>query len=229
MTKIRKGWADDTMDAASSFRDPISSDANDRNKPEVAAPGTLINTTLAAQKIGQWFDDFFLNNVDEITGTSFAAPHVTGEAALIVHRANWLGISSIRRRPEIVKAIIMASANNDIEFGIDRDGVGGISASWADDIVTGWFGGWGYATLACADTYPFQIATIPLQAGIQTRVVINWSTDPSWSNYYNKPSSDLNLRLYDPTGQLATLFGNGFNDTYEWVDINPQFNGNYTL
>lgn len=201
----------------SSYVDPFSTNA-DRMKPEVVAPGVDITTTTS-------------NNVpafQRVDGTSFAAPHVTGEAALIINRANNLGAGSPKNRPEVMKAIVIASADHEIEFqDRTRDGMGAISASWAGDVVTGFFGGFGWQTLGCFDPNPTVI--IPLQVGYLTRVVIAWSTNPSYGNYFDQPSSDLNIRLYDPLGNLATPYGNGYDNTFETVDFGTTVRGQYTL
>ena len=221
-----QAW-DDSIEQCSSFVDPFSSN-HDRIKPEVCAPGRLITTTLAFQQFGQWFRDRFSNN-SEITGTSFSAPHVTGEAALIIGRAaTTYGITSFKRKPELIKAIILASANHDVEFGIDRDGLGGISASWADDVVTGFLGGWGDTSFVCTDPFPYTIATIPLQVGLPTRIVICWSTNPSYANYNLQPSSDLGFKLVDPLGNRVAT-SNGFDNTFEWMDITPTIGGDYQI
>lgn len=210
-------WNGDTMAPFSSFVDPFSNNG-DRMKPEVVAPGVDITTTTSSN----------VPAFQRADGTSFAAPHVTGEAALIMHRADSLGSPNTKKKPEVIKAIIIASADHEIDFQDRlRDGMGAISASWADDMVTGFFGGFGWETLGCFD--PNLTILIPLQVGHLTRVAITWSTNPSYGNYFDQPSSDLTLRLYDPLGNLATPYGNGFDNTFETVDFATTIGGTYTL
>ena len=113
-------WANDTMWEESRWDNPT-----DTEKPEVVAVGAHLHT------IG-------LNNVTVIvTGTSFAAPQVTGLAALLIDRE-----TDLDSFPTAVRAIIMASAVHNIigpsgmPSGTDlRDGAGAIDAILADEVA----------------------------------------------------------------------------------------------
>jgi subtilisin family serine protease len=95
--KNNPNWADDTMASFSNYVNPPTSYGN-LEKPEVVAPGVSISA------IG-------LNGTLQIDdGTSFAAPHVSGLAALLIHRSSYL-----RNWPEALRAIIIASARHNIE------------------------------------------------------------------------------------------------------------------
>ena len=103
---------DDFIDACSSFEDPTSGH-NDRQKPEVAAPGSNITTASTTGPPWNGYTD---------TGTSFAAPHVTGAAGMLIQRDPWLGTW-----PEAVKSIQMTSAVHNVEGSSrlsDFDGAG---------------------------------------------------------------------------------------------------------
>ncbi|MCK4898940.1 MAG: S8/S53 family peptidase, partial [Anaerolineales bacterium] len=103
-------WVGDNMRSTSSFIDP----STNIEKPEVAAVGSSINSTTASSP--------WTGNVG--SGTSYSAPMVAGEAALLMERN-----STLEGWPEAVKAIIMATALHNIE-GSSRlseyDGTGGV-------------------------------------------------------------------------------------------------------
>ncbi len=116
-------WSNDVIWAGSSYKNPVSNHG-DREKPEVAAVakhgGGNFITTL--QPFYPWIGQ-------PGAGTSYAAPAVAAEAALLMQANSWLKTS-----PEAVKAIIMASAVHNIEGDSrlsDKDGAGGIDISSA--------------------------------------------------------------------------------------------------
>ena len=108
-------WSDDTMYACSSFGDPTSRNG-DREKPELVAPAA--NIEMVDPGPANLFVD---------SGTSFAAPQVTGVTALLMQQNSRLTIW-----PEITRAILMASATHNIEGATrlsDQDGAGGMAAN----------------------------------------------------------------------------------------------------
>lgn len=210
------GWADDKMFDCSSWRGPASSNG-DREKPELVAPGFKIFTTSL---VSTWFA-----NQD---GTSMAAPHVTATAALMIQRD-----PNLADKPNLIKAILLASAAHNIEdgpvFGY-RDGAGAISASWAYDITRRWMGGWGFITYNCTFPNPYLgVTLINLQANVRTRVAIVWSQEPSFFDYYNRPSADVDLQVVAPAPHTNAYWSSSFDNTYEIVDFNPPVTGNYSL
>jgi len=210
-----EAWTDDTMARYSSWDGPISPHG-DREKPEVVAVGSntgdtaMFSTLTASPWVGQF-----------AAGTSFAAPSVTGEAALLMQYK-----PSLQSWPETIKAIIMASAWHNIE-GNSRlsafDGAGAI------DI--------GNAYL-CAQTRSFSNETVytssfpknyalTLSGNKRVRIAIAWDSDttgdqpPATDNL----RADLDLYLYDPSGRLVAS-STSWDNSYEIVEYTvPSTNG----
>jgi hypothetical protein len=208
-------WVGDTMSTCSSWKDPISQ-FGDREKPEVSAPGTSITTTSTG---GTW-----VSYTD--SGTSFAAPMVTGTAALMIQRnaalASW---------PESVKAILMATATHNIE-GATRlsevDGAGGIVAYNADLVTRRILGNWGGVGYSCASAANVDMTTMNLVAGRKVRVVIAWDNDPAYASYGSKPSADLDLRVVN-AANATVASSSSWDNTYEIVEFTPSVSGAYKL
>lgn len=206
---------DDSMRASSGWRDPLSTNA-DREKPEVAAPGTSITTTSTSSP--------WVNYTD--SGTSFAAPMVTGTAALLMQRN-----SNLQYWPEAVKAILMATAVNNIEGDArlsEKDGAGGIVADRADDVARGVSGTWGAQGYSCTTASPLDVADMYVTAGTRLRAAIAWDNDINYTDYANRPSADLDLLIIDPAGNVVTR-STSWDNTYEIVDFTPTTTGTYKL
>lgn len=221
-------WGDDVMSSSSSFLDPRSR-KNDRQKPEVAAPGTLLRSTSTTfSSVNGWFTTFLAPN-QPITGTSFAAPMVTGGAALLIQRNGVLAFW-----PEALRSILMATAVHNVD-GLDsrlsdQDGAGGIALDLADDVVTRTAGRFGRRRYDCAAPNPLNVTTFWLNADRRTRVAIAWNTDPAFSDtrYKNRPSADLDLQILGPDGRVAAR-SVSFDNTYEIVELYPAATGQHTL
>jgi hypothetical protein len=186
-------WSDDTMSGFSSARNPENPDGSvgDREKPEVVAVGESQECDQDGNGpqppnppmppppwVGPWGN----------AGTSFAAPAVAGEAALLMERRN-----ALRNQPAAVKAIVMASACHDIEppavpdfsDGIDdRDGAGAIVACEADEVAQlDRFEELFLDTTMLDASFTWSKTTDVLQRGTGTperavRVAISWLTEP---------------------------------------------------
>jgi len=217
-----RSWYDDVMDPCSSWKDPISTNG-DREKPEVAAPGANILSTIRFPN--------GLFGFGNMTGTSMATPMVTGGAALLIER-----VPTLATWPEIVKAILMASALHNIEGDFrlsEYDGAGGIVLERADQIAQGSLGNWGGIYYPCSQPANLDLATMSLLAGRPTRAVMAWDTDPSidlyLANLYQyRPSADLDLEVLDPSGSVVAV-SNSYDNTYEIVQFTPAVSGDYTL
>ena len=210
-------WGDDVMNSSSSFIDPTSTH-NDREKPEVAAPGTNITSTSTASP---W------NNFTG-SGTSFAAPMVTGTAALMMNANGGLSVW-----PEGVKAILMATAVHNIEGSTrlsESDGAGGIDANRATNVARGVNGKWSARSYNCGDPNTLNVDSMFLTAGSRTRVAMAWDTNTTFWNfgYGNEPTADLDMQILGPTGNIVA--GSlSFDNTYEIVDFIAPTTGTYTL
>ena len=187
-------WSNDSIWVDSCYINPASPH-NDHEKPEVAAPGGVISV------IGT-------NGIihSGLSGTSLAAPHVSGLAALLIDRNPNLVLWPVSSR-----AIIMASAvhNLDGPRGIPtgtelRDGAGGIDVSLADKVAAtrctstqcdtpGWWG------LDINNTN-FPIGSIldrkfPASTGQLVRVAIAWWSDVQCLSIQNCSYDELRTDL----------------------------------
>jgi hypothetical protein len=207
----------DVMASYSSYVDPLS-DHNDREKPEVAAPGSNIYSTTTASP--------WRGNIG--SGTSYAAPMVAGITSLMYDRN-----SGLAGWPEATKAIVMATAIKNKEGDTrlsERDGAGGVWALEADWVARNdsIYGRWGGNTYTCATATDWNIATMYLYAGYKTRVVIVWDQNTGYANYSTKPSADLDLWVYDP-GMAVVSVSASWDNTYEIVEFTPATTGTYTI
>lgn len=209
-------WSDDVMDGCSSWRDPTSL-GNDREKPEVVAPGKNIMTLSNSSP---W--------TTSASGTSFAAPMVTGMIALMFQR----DCCTLFIAPEMTKAIVLASAIHNIE-GSSRlselDGVGAILADRADSIIRRSNAYWDHTVLSCSSsTTSVDATTMSLTSGTRTRVAIAWSTNTSYPDYASRPSTDIDLEVVNSSG-VVVASSRSFDNTYEIVDFTPSSSGTYKL
>lgn len=168
----------------SAYRDPPSRNG-DREQPDLVAPGFAIRTTLP---FGGFADAF---------GTSFAAPHVAGGAALLQDRST----VSLVGQAERIRAILMAAARHNIEGASrlsDRDGAGGLRLAAADAVLAGnqsWY-----------LTRPGGMAGFPHSqsfhavAGERMRVALAWAHKPGRGN--RTVSTDLDLTVKNPGGTV---------------------------
>lgn len=203
-----------TISNFSSWRDP-NSQHGDREKPEIAAPGTNIQTTSG-------------NGLGSNSGTSFSAPMVTGTTALMMHTSPALGVW-----PEAVKAILMATATNNVEGGpvwSEFDGAGGINADRANR-VAGFNGGtWSAQGYSCSAPSQLVVSNVFVNAGRRTRVAMVWDTNPTFWNfsYGSRPGADLDMQIIGPLGNVVAS-SLSWDNTYEIVQFTAPTTGTYRL
>jgi hypothetical protein len=233
--KNTKTWDDDGMSPSSSWVNPAST-SGDREKPEVAAPGgnsvrsgpytynfysTVPLSTLNGGNSTGW------GSIGE--GTSYAAPVVSGEAALLQQRQ-----PTLKTWPEAVKAIIMATAVGNPDGlspnytpGTDKkDGAGGIWIPYADNVAR--VGNWKGSSYTCGSASPLSFMTMNLAAGRAARAMIVWDQNPQYQYYYYQPSADLDLQVIGPSGSVVASSESADN-TYELAPFTPSVSGTYTI
>ncbi len=202
-------WKDDGRYLCSSYVDPVSPH-NDRNKPEVSAVAENVNSTTTG------------NGWRTGSGTSYAAPVVAGEIALLIDR-----YGNLRDWPEVTKAIVMATAVHDTYTGPirgnydDQEGVGTVVASHAYNIYF-WEGTTETATTLPKDKY------LNVNAGEKVRFVITWDSH-TWKTLWwwnDELKADLDLTIYDPNGNSV---GGSYtwDNNYEVVEFTAPVTGNY--
>jgi hypothetical protein len=210
--------SDDAISATSCYEDPTSTNG-DREKPEVAAPGTNITTTYCTSPS---------TCTGTGSGTSFAAPHVAGCSALLMQRN-----TSLQYWPESIKAVLMASAVTNLEGSTrlsEKDGAGGIECDSADDVVSGAAGVESHGTFYKSD-FP-KTFTFSANAGQTVRVAIGWDSTTDSATSTTAPTTDvlkadLDLVVNNPSGSYVSG-SSSFDNSYEITEFTAPSTGTYS-
>ena len=193
----------------SGFLDPFSPH-NDREEPDLVGPGHDITMPVPG------------GGFAASSGTSFAAPHLTGIAGLVRNRAG----SSIQSQNERLRAILMASARKNIEGAArlsERDGTGSVQAAAADRVL---LNSQSFFFTRPGGTTGFPIIqSFTATAGQRTRVVTVWSHKPSGSAS-TRPTTDLDLVVLRPGGAVVGS-STSFDNSYEIVEFVAPVTGSY--
>ena len=202
-----------------------------RNKPEVVGPAVRVCSTDGSG-LG-----LYTNPADPVptcndwnnsgnagaTGSSLAAPQVTGLAALLMQ------MTSRTRQPELIKAIIMASALHNIEGNSrlsDRDGVGAVDGAAAYLIArNAWYIGTTLYSSSFSGQNPYVEYPISVVRGERVRVALVYNSQPNTDYSNDILKSDLTLTVVDENGSVVQSIPNSEVDNYEIADFVSRMTG----
>jgi hypothetical protein len=202
-----------------------------RLKPDVMAVGVNVKTTVPN------------NAYDFKSGTSFAAPGVTGTAALLVERYRQLN-SGQNPKPALTKAILLNTADDLAPAGPDfQSGYGRVNAPAADRTLKDHR----YLLDSVADSgtksFTLNVGPPPLTSSCTLKVMLAYTDweGVSWITQQNLVN-DLDLTLVDPSGNThypltldpsnpsaAAVAGPNHRDNVEQVVVNNAAPGPWTV
>jgi hypothetical protein len=197
-------WNADSMSSFSAWQEGsgCSPSNGDRQEPDVVAVGGGIRSTTVHSPS--------IDHVD-VAGTSYSAPMVAGEAALLLEID-----PNLAGKPEAMRAILMASAVHNIEGAVrlsEYDGAGGIDAYSAYLLTLN--GRYAQMTIN-PTTWTSYDYTFYAGADEPISCAIAWTSHPNASYTSNPLLTDIDLRIYRPSGGLKAS-STSSNNSYEIV------------
>ena len=208
-------WNADTMSSFSAWQEGsgCSPSNGDREEPDLVAVGEGIRSTrIHPPSI----------DLSDMAGTSYSAPMVAGEAALVLETS-----PALVGKPEAIRAVLMASAVHNIEGSArlsEYDGAGGIDAYSAYLVALN--GRYAQMTID-PRTWTSYNYTFYASAGEPISCVAAWTSHPNASYTSNPLLTDIDLRLYDPDGGLVAS-STSSNNNYEIVRTVTEKAGTWT-
>jgi hypothetical protein len=196
-----------------------------RMKPNLVAPGNMITSAKAGTT----------SSFDDMSGTSMAAPHVTGLAATLMEH-----YPDFRGRPAFLRSHLMATAiaHDDVtgksnDYGLGR--VSGYLAHWAHPNSAGWSTHWFHGGVKGGPAYPaYGDVTVPAGAR-RLVVVLTWDEPAASAGASRAVTYDLNLwadrnaDCTDPNGACGEYFSLSDVDNVEYLVVDNPLAGTYRL
>ena len=183
-------------------------------KPNLVAPGNIVTSAEAGTT----------NNYTDKSGTSMAAPHVTGLAATLMDH-----YPELRGRPALLRSHLMATAiaHDDVtvksnDYGLGR--VSGYLAHWTHPNSAGWSTHWVYGGVNSFG-FAYDNVTVPVNTK-RLVVVLTWDEPAASAGASRAVTYDLdlwadhNVDCSDPTGACGELASRSTVDNVEYLVIN---------
>lgn len=221
-------WLDDVMSSFSSYGNPPTAHG-DRQLPLVAGVGSHNSRAITPGLFSTIIRSPWISGVG--SGTSYSTPEVSGEASLLMYKAEDLTIW-----PEAVRAIIMASADHNIEGSSrlsDLDGAGGIDVLSAYKTVNkGYNIGYGYGILRYDGESRWVGPNIEAYQGQKVRIVFTWDSTASGYAGTDVLGQDLDLYVERLSGttwvpEPRAGYSISYDNNYEIVEFNAPASGTY--
>jgi subtilisin family serine protease len=210
-------WSGDGMSAFSRWRNPDF--ATGMEKPEVVAVGADVRTTDAAGG-----DHLTASGV---SGTSFSAPQVAGQVALLLSRQ-----PGQNQWPKTNKAAVLASAYHDIEAGTTRDGVGSVVMNNSDDTyrLNRFINDSAAGSPLVASDFPRNwLDVLSLTAGQRVRVAIAWDSHSTGGGGTDVLGADIDLRVRHPDNSTIVCSSTSIENAWEMCEFTVPVTGTYDI